>query len=883
MIQVDGDRVMETPLHEVARLAALGDNVAIATRRLESGTRLHDRGVSFGLSHTVLLGHRFAVRPIAAGEALRSWGLPFGIATTDISAGDYVCNDSTLITLRLRSLDAKLPAQANFRDAIVPYTLKRQTFRAARQVAPAARPQSFMGYARGRRGVGTRNTIVVLGTSSRVGGFVRALETRLKPQLGDYQQIDGIVALAHTEGGTEGLPNNLELVLRALAGFVVHPNVGAVLCVDEGSEAVNNHRLHDYLRQHDYPLNAVPHAFMSLNADFEQCLQKGEALIQGWLAQVNACERSETPVSELKLALQCGGSDAFSGISANPLAAWVAHEVIRQGGYANLAETDELIGAEAYILQKVASFEVAQQFLATIERFKLRATWHGSSAEGNPSGGNKLRGLYNIVLKSIGAAMKKHPELRLDAVIDYGEPMSQPGFTFMDSPGNDLESIAGQVASGCNLIFFTTGNGAITNFPFVPTVKIVTTTERYKLLEADMDINAGAYLDGVSMDDLGEATLQYALNVASGALSVGERAGHAQVQLWRNWQQTGTVALPVLQQLQVTGEPLPLASPSLQYDAIDKYSRQKINLILPTSLCSGQIALRIAKRLNETGMGRFIALPHTEGCGVSSGDNERIFSRTLLGYLRHPSVHHALLLEHGCEKTHNDFFRHELKQQGLDPARFGWASIQLDGGIAKVTHRVEAWFRERLAQTPTPKAQQMGLADLRLALLVTSEPPPALTIALAQLCHRLTAAGASVVMPERCLYETLVKALQLERTPTPTLAYGQHLFKAGFHVMQSPTQDWLELLTGLGATGADMMLAYVHDHPRQRHPFIPVVQVTASPELYNRFESDLEVCITDNHLKRLLAVLSSATRHLPLHSMPNSGFQITRGPLGVSL
>jgi altronate dehydratase len=547
--------------------------------------------------------------------------------------------------------------------------------------------------------------------------------------------------------------------------------------------------------------------------------------------------------------------------------------------------TDELIGAEAYVLQKVASFEVAQKFLATIERFKLRVAWHGSSAEGNPSGGNKLRGLYNIVLKSIGAAMKKHPELRLDAVIDYGEPMSQPGFTFMDSPGNDLESIAGQVASGCNLIFFMTGNGSITNFPFVPTVKIVTTTERFKLLEADMDVNAGAYLDGVSMDDLGEETLQYALDVASGALSVGERAGHAQVQLWRNWQQTGTVALPVLQQPQPTGEPLPLVPLSVRHDESvpGSYQRQPINLILPTSLCSGQIALRIAERLNEAGMGHFVALPHTEGCGVSSGDSEQIFSRTLLGYLRHPSVHHALLLEHGCEKTHNDFFRHELKQQGLDPERFGWASIQLNGGVDKVTHRVEGWFRERLAQTSAPNAQKMGLSDLRLALLTTAEPPPALATALAQLCHRVTAAGGSVVIPENSLYKTLVKALQPERTPTPTLAYGQHLSKAGFHVMQSPTQDWLELLTGVGATGADMMLAYVHDHPRQRHPFIPLVQVTENPELYKRFESDLEVCITDNHLERLFAVLSSATRHLTSQNIPNSGFQITRGPLGVSL
>ena len=154
------------------------------------------------------------------------------------------------------------------------------------------------------------------------------------------------------------------------------------------------------------------------------------------------------------------------------------------------------MGAEHYVLQNVKDLDTASTFLDTIARFKERASWHGHSAEGNPSGGNNFRGLYNIAIKSIGAAMKRHPDVRLDHVIDYSQSMADPGYYFMDSPGNDLESIAGQVASGANMIFFVTGNGSITNFPFVPTIKIVTTSERYSLLEKDMDVNAGAYLDG---------------------------------------------------------------------------------------------------------------------------------------------------------------------------------------------------------------------------------------------------------------------------------------------------------------------------------------------------------------------------------------------------
>ena len=220
--------------------------------------------------------------------------------------------------------------------------------------------------------------------------------------------------------------------------------------------------------------------------------------------------------------------------------------MIRYGGAANLAETDELIGAEPYVLQNVKDVETARTFLHMVERFKERVSWHGASAEGNPSGGNKFRGLYNIVLKSIGAARKRDPDVRLDYAIEYGEPLKGTGFYFMDSPGNDLESIAGQVASGCNAIFFVTGNGSITNFPFVPTIKIVTTSERYQLLAADLDVNAGAYLDGTPMDELGQALFERTLRVASGERSLGEQAGHAQVSIWRNWQQTDTSQLEEL-------------------------------------------------------------------------------------------------------------------------------------------------------------------------------------------------------------------------------------------------------------------------------------------------------------------------------------------------
>ena len=367
---------------------------------------------------------------------------------------------------------------------------------------------------------------------------MRRLESLLKDQAHRYPNIDGVVAVAHTEGGSGVDPNNRELVLRTLAGFMVHSNVGAVLAVDRGTEVVSDRMLENYMRLNRYPLNDVPHRFETLKGGFEEELERCAGIVTGWFETVNRIARKPASASHLNIVLQCGGSDSFSGISGNPLAALVAREIIRFGGKANLAETDELIGGEPYVLDNVRDIETARTFLHMIERFQERTAWHGQSVDANPSGGNKLRGIYNIVLKSIGAARKRHPDVRLDYAIDYAVPMKEPGYYFMDSPGNDLEAIAGQVASGGNLIFFITGNGSITNFPFVPTIKFVTTTKRYEMLSGEMDVNAGAYLDGVSMEELGRQTLDLTLRAASGESTRGERAGHSQTQIWRDWRQT---------------------------------------------------------------------------------------------------------------------------------------------------------------------------------------------------------------------------------------------------------------------------------------------------------------------------------------------------------
>lgn len=896
------------PFDEVARLPAPGDNAAIATRRLERGTQLTDLAEPLRLETTLLEGHRFAVRACAPGEAVLSWGMPFGVATRPIAPGHYLCNAATLEALRERRLDFELPSAPNFHDQIAPYQWDRHTFRPGQQVALYPQPRTFLGYRRSpARGVGTRNVIVILGVTSRAAGYARRLAEQLRERLMAYANIDGVTAVAHTEGSGQDPLNNQAVLLRTLAGLVVHPNVGAVLIAGYDDEPIEPGTLRHYLQAQPYPSSDVPHHFLSLSGNFQHDLERGSGIVQGWLADVNNTARTRESLSHLKLALQCGGSDAFSGISGNPLAGALAREIIRYGGAANLAETDELMGAEAYILQNVRDEDTARRFLHFVEGFRDYLAWHGVTPESNPSGGNRYRGLYNIALKSLGAAMKRDPAVRLDYAVDYAEPMSAPGFYFMNTPGNDLESIAGQVAGGCNLIVFTTGNGSITNFPFVPTIKIVTTSARYQLLRHEMDLNAGAYLEQTSLERLTQDAVELTTAIASGTASVGERAGHSQISVWRNWRQTrrGPPATPPAAPAP-TGQRLPIRVddglalvPRLPaFRSGPGYALDQIGLILPTSLCAGQVARLSAAHLNHLGrerpqpISRFVALVHTEGCGIGGESAKALYVRTLLNYMTHPMVRCGLFLEHGCEITHNDFMRRQLEQRGRKPSEFGWASIQLDGGLANVIQAIERWSESALAAMEMPNPSNVGWEGLRLGLTASGSLPDSVAHSLAQVTRTIVGAGGTVVVPTSAplfVSPAYRAGLGLAPSPSPSLAYGQAVTMKGFHLMEAPSTHWVETLTGLGATGVDLVLAYVNGLPQQGHPFIPVIQITtperggASPS--NDFDGLLQGEATrwaEQILEWTVAVVNR--QHLPKTiAHGNLDFQITRGLLGVTV
>jgi len=907
---------MPPPLsfHTVARLPAPGDNVAIAIRTLDAGTVIDLAGGPCALPHSILEGHRFAVDAIAPGAPLLSWGLPFARALAPIAPGDYVGNASMLEALAVRRLPFPLPARANFADALEPFVLDEAAFRPAPPVALAAERRTFQGFRRpGTRGVGTRNTLVILGTTSRTASFARQLAARLQPLARLFPALDGIVAVAHTEGGGPGEPNNAAEVLRALAGFMVHPNVGAVLAVDYGIEPITNARLRDFMVAHGYPLADVPHAFLSIRTGLAAALGEGEALVRGWLPVVGAQARTPEPLSALRVALQCGGSDAFSGVSGNPLAGAIVHEVVRHGGIGVLCETDEIAGGESYVMKNVRDLPTARALLGCIDRFRTRLSWHGITPESNPSAGNRFRGLYNIALKSLGAVHKKDPRTRVDHVIDYAIPLDAPGFYFMDSPGNDLESIAGQVGSGCNLFLFVTGNGSITNFPFVPTLKVTTTTRRHRLLVHEMDINAGRYLDGEPMETLAAESFELLIATASGKKSRGEHAGHAQASLWRDWRQTDATQVAAIRaRAEPDGQPLATAAPgpgasvpggSAHADALrlyragPRYATERVGLVLPTSMCSAQIARLAAERMTASGLARtlgldrFATLTHSEGCGFGGDAMYRLLQRTYGGYATHPNVVSALLLEHGCEKIPNDVMRRQFETAGLPLDRFGWASVQLDGGIDRALGKIEAWFAGTGTASADAPRVAAGLGGLTLGLLSAAPPPPEMAAAFARVAVAVLAAGGSVLLPEGdpLLAAPAFRGPLLGATPPrATLAYGQPFTAPGLHLVATESDHWVENLAGLGGCGAHLFLGLVGDSPQQGHPLLPVVQIAAPGALPPAALADVDAVLTGEivadtaTLHRLLAATARG-EFLPAATAGGFvDFQLSRGLLGVS-
>ncbi|MEM7719045.1 MAG: altronate dehydratase family protein [Pseudomonadota bacterium] len=476
------------------------DTVVTATRALEAGTQVEDV-LTKGL---IPSGHKIATQAIPKGGEIRKYAQLIGYAATDIAAGDHVHTQNT----EFRNTDMAYEFGTNLRPVKEPGTT-----------------DTFLGYKRDNGQVGTRNYIAVVTSVNCSATAARRIADAFGPEeLAHYPNVDGVVAFVHGTGcGMAGDGDGFEALQRVMWGYARHPNHAGVLMVGLGCEMNQI----DWLLE-AYGLTQGP-LFHTMNiqgvAGLRQTIEHGIEKVRAMLPLANAAVRTPCPASELKVALQCGGSDAWSGITANPALGYACDLLAAQGGTGVLAETPEIYGAEHLLTQRAVSREVGDKLIGLIHWWEDYTARNKGSMDNNPSPGNKKGGLTTILEKSLGAAAKGGTT-PLTGVYKYAEPVTAKGFTFMDSPGYDPASVTGQIAGGCNLVCFTTGRGSAFGSKPAPTVKIATNSEMYGRMTEDMDINAGEILTGgVSLEDKGREIYEMFLRVASGEITKSEAQG----------------------------------------------------------------------------------------------------------------------------------------------------------------------------------------------------------------------------------------------------------------------------------------------------------------------------------------------------------------------
>ena len=478
------------------------DNVVTATRTLEIGTAVDD------VVTTAIIprNHKLASREIKAGEAVRKYAQVIGYATELIVAGGHVHTHN----VEFRNTEEDYEISTDLRPAVT--------------VAEAAR-DSFMGYRRENGRVGTRNYIGILTSVNCSATAARMIASAFGPEeMARYPNVDGVVAFVHGTGcGMAGQGEGFEALQRVMWGYARNPNHGGVLMVGLGCEMNQI----DWLLE-AYGLKQGP-LFKTMNIQDSMGLAKtvetGIAMVREMLPEVNRATREPCPASELMVALQCGGSDALSGVTANPALGYACDLLVAQGGTGVLAETPEIYGAEHLLIRRAIDNATGKRLIGLIDWWQDYTARNHGSMDNNPSPGNKKGGLTTILEKSLGAA-SKGGTTPLTGVFKYAEPVTARGFTFMDSPGYDPASVTGQIASGCNLVTFTTGRGSAFGSKPSPCIKIATNTEMYERLMSDMDINAGAMLtEGQSLEEKGREIYDMLLKVASGNPSKSEAQG----------------------------------------------------------------------------------------------------------------------------------------------------------------------------------------------------------------------------------------------------------------------------------------------------------------------------------------------------------------------
>ncbi|MFK7836475.1 MAG: UxaA family hydrolase [Sulfitobacter sp.] len=476
------------------------DTVVTATRALEVGVAVED------IVTTAMIpsGHKVATVAMMTGDPVRKYAQLIGYASQDIGPGDHVHTHNVA-----------------FRNTDTAYEFATDL----RPVAKADIQDTFMGYRRDNGRVGTRNYIAIVTSVNCSATAARMIADHFTPEvLADYPNVDGVAAFVHGTGcGMADSGDGFEALQRVMWGYAKHPNHAAVLMVGLGCEMNQI----DWLLE-AYGLKQGP-TFQTMNIQNVAGLRRTVALgiekVTAMLPIANEATRTECPASELMVALQCGGSDAWSGVTANPALGYACDLLTAQGATGVLAETPEIYGAEHLLTRRAVDSATGEKLIGLIKWWEDYTARNKGSMDNNPSPGNKKGGLTTILEKSLGAAAKGGTT-PLTGVYKYAEPVTARGFTFMDSPGYDPASVTGQIAGGCNLVCFTTGRGSAFGSKPAPTVKIATNTEMAKRMVEDMDIDAGEILSkGVSVEEKGREIYEMFLRVASGEATKSEAQG----------------------------------------------------------------------------------------------------------------------------------------------------------------------------------------------------------------------------------------------------------------------------------------------------------------------------------------------------------------------